>query len=1155
MRRRQRRRYPVRRSDTKKIRRTRNTRKMGRMPGTRRGQGNFGEFYKCAYRGKPLGAWLEWVTRRGGRRRTVTGGTLATLKAHAVSKLRFSARCAVEQFAQPGGAGIDAGIRSAQGDGVGVAMQKAAGQQVPAVIAHEIAQPFAQWWRFEQADDGRSARAAIMPAQPADCGVAVRQRMGAGAVGQHGGAGGKGLEGAVGGLAAGRGGRGQHEVVGGREQAGAQLRLMAQVAQHAHPGRAAQAVQVSGIAGVTGARHYERDGHVVQGGGDLEMVVGGGDGTGHQGELSALSCALTKQGGVGGEQVVVDTLAEHTQLGRRRQKGCGDGAALCVRLQHDHGGAVERAADLGIAALDVAARQTRHPALGEPGAPAAAIGPGARYKRCQHDRHTAGGGRFDDGVVAVRRADDVNDVVLVKTFARAVDQAGVDLAIHGAGAHPLEGGHGRTHLGPQIAVALEQRGITENSDPHHPLLSERHEPCNARGLQPAIMAPLQAPEACNRRASRGKPPPLRVGGSPILPAANPGAACKTFLIRICSSPPAATRHSPPAVQTPGLDLREPPQLKCTAQPPLEYPAPPALERPALPAPEHPALPALEHPALPALEHPALPALEHPALPALEHPALPALEHPALPALEHPALPALERPALPALEYLALPALEYPAPPALEYAALPALEHPALPAPEHPALPAPEHPALPAPEHPALPTLEHPALPRLESPPLPALESPALPPPDYPALAPLECAAVPPRTPGQLRTRPASVAGAGDFGSSSRSDHCRPRPSPPATFSVSASAPDEAIFPYAPFHRCQRRPRSRRFCPFSSIVTIPNRDVDLPQLYLAIRLIVRCQIPHAGWVFNCSVRVKHRPAGRATLTRAALAPRRRNSMNAPIHLVPRVEPFFYDVDPGTRFCLYHAPDPEVASRGAMLYIHPFAEELNLCRRMAAQQARAFAAMGFAVLQIDLFGCGDSCGEFADGRWEHWRRDLAVAARWLAQREPGPLYLWGVRLGALLAMEMAAERKVEGLVLWQPLISGRTCINQFLRQEVVMRPEDLAAGDLGRAARAGIRHLRAELAARGRIDVAGYELDLGLARSIEAVEATQLELQPCTVHWFSSSAMPRRLSTRWDGANIVLHYHHVEPLPFWSDPARPEGPALLAATTAAFEGGAP
>lgn len=27
---------------------------------------------------------------------------------------------------------------------------------------------------------------------------------------------------------------------------------------------------------------------------------------------------------------------------------------------------------------------------------------------------------------------------------------------------------------------------------------------------------------------------------------------------------------------------------------------------------------------------------------------------------------------------------------------------------------------------------------------------------------------------------------------------------------------------------------------------------------------------------------------------------------PQHALPQVEPFFFDVDPGTRFCLYHAP---------------------------------------------------------------------------------------------------------------------------------------------------------------------------------------------------------------------------------------------------------
>ena len=88
------------------------------------------------------------------------------------------------------------------------------------------------------------------------------------------------------------------------------------------------------------------------------------------------------------------------------------------------------------------------------------------------------------------------------------------------------------------------------------------------------------------------------------------------------------------------------------------------------------------------------------------------------------------------------------------------------------------------------------------------------------------------------------------------------------------------------------------------------------------------------------------------------------MNAPLPSTPHVEPFpfFFDADPGTRFSLYHAPNPQVPARGAILYVHPFAEEMNNSRRMAALQARAFSALGFAVLQIDLFGCGDSCGDF-------------------------------------------------------------------------------------------------------------------------------------------------------------------------------------------------
>jgi exosortase A-associated hydrolase 2 len=277
------------------------------------------------------------------------------------------------------------------------------------------------------------------------------------------------------------------------------------------------------------------------------------------------------------------------------------------------------------------------------------------------------------------------------------------------------------------------------------------------------------------------------------------------------------------------------------------------------------------------------------------------------------------------------------------------------------------------------------------------------------------------------------------------------------------------------------------------------------------------------------------------------------MNAPLLSTPRVEPFFFDADPGTRFSLYHAPAPHLAARGAILYVHPFAEELNRTRRMAALQARAFAAMGFAVLQLDLFGCGDSCGDFSAGRWEVWKRDLGVACAWLAERSPGPLHLWGVRLGGLLALDLACGKQVDSVILWQPFINGRTCINQFLRLRLAAQ-----VSDADPAAPRSTAALRAQLAAHGTIEVGGYEVAAALVKAIDACDAANLKLLPCTVHWFASGALApvkvaasaARLAERWAPDGVDLHFHAVDGHAFWASAEPAECAALLAATSAIF-----
>ena len=98
------------------------------------------------------------------------------------------------------------------------------------------------------------------------------------------------------------------------------------------------------------------------------------------------------------------------------------------------------------------------------------------------------------------------------------------------------------------------------------------------------------------------------------------------------------------------------------------------------------------------------------------------------------------------------------------------------------------------------------------------------------------------------------------------------------------------------------------------------------------------------------------------------------------------PFFLRFTAGRRFCLLHAPERRAI--GAVLYVHPLAEEMNKSRRMAALQARALAASGWFVLQVDLFGCGDSDGDFGDADWQRWLADVDEAFFKLCTRLMAP-----------------------------------------------------------------------------------------------------------------------------------------------------------------------
>jgi len=266
----------------------------------------------------------------------------------------------------------------------------------------------------------------------------------------------------------------------------------------------------------------------------------------------------------------------------------------------------------------------------------------------------------------------------------------------------------------------------------------------------------------------------------------------------------------------------------------------------------------------------------------------------------------------------------------------------------------------------------------------------------------------------------------------------------------------------------------------------------------------------------------------------------------------MEAFYLPTERGQRFCLLHTAAPEVPARGALLYVHPFGEEMNKSRRMAALQARAFAQAGWDVMQIDLYGCGDSSGEFRDASWDIWLADVRAAWDWLEQRAQQAVWLWGLRAGCLLTDAAARLRGSPArLLLWQPVLSGQRFLQQFLRTRVTG-----AAMDGG--ARSSIGALREALSRDGVLEVSGYPLGTALAGGLDAAwldapprgsEAHWFEVLPDAHTTMSEAALQQ--ATVWNREGCHTTATAVVGPAFWQTQEINECPALIESTISSMQ----
>lgn len=261
---------------------------------------------------------------------------------------------------------------------------------------------------------------------------------------------------------------------------------------------------------------------------------------------------------------------------------------------------------------------------------------------------------------------------------------------------------------------------------------------------------------------------------------------------------------------------------------------------------------------------------------------------------------------------------------------------------------------------------------------------------------------------------------------------------------------------------------------------------------------------------------------------------------------RFEAFYLPVQFGKRFAIFY-PSEAQKNLGTFVYIHPFAEEMNKSRRMAALQARAFAKLGYSVFLIDLYGCGDSDGDLSEATWEIWKQDISSAIKWLSVKETGQLHLWGLRLGATLGLDIWQDSPeiFESALLWQPVTKGETFMTQFLRLAI--------AGEALRDVKGGLTTttLRQQLSAGEVVEVAGYPLTGNLIKSIDTQKAENFYVIGKTIHWLdvktniASGTAPatQNLIEKWKAKGINVNYQLVEGDSFWGTQEIVDVPALI------------
>jgi len=261
-----------------------------------------------------------------------------------------------------------------------------------------------------------------------------------------------------------------------------------------------------------------------------------------------------------------------------------------------------------------------------------------------------------------------------------------------------------------------------------------------------------------------------------------------------------------------------------------------------------------------------------------------------------------------------------------------------------------------------------------------------------------------------------------------------------------------------------------------------------------------------------------------------------------------QPFYLDGTKGKLFCIFF--EPETNLEAITLIFPPFAEEMNKSRRMLSQQAGLLAGLGQSTLIFDLYGTGDSDGDFSEAEWGIWQDDITLILDFIITRGFKRINILAPRMGALLTTQIKAQLDcIKKVVYWQPVTNGELLLNQFYRLK-------LASDMLGKETGLTLKQIKEQVAQGNSIEIGGYNLNPALAAGLSKTKLDEINvslLKDC--HWIEilpsedKSVPPgsQRIIDSISNSGAGVSVHSVVGPQFWSAVELVDIPELLTLTS--------